>query len=104
MTLTLPLCGSCAAQPFDPDQPSRAAQFAYLRAMAAHEHRMIPHLAALARHDLAPLDGAEVLYLLNHGENFGARRGRVSFKTRFAERFEIRDAAVSAKLRSTYGL
>jgi hypothetical protein len=98
------LCGSCAAQPFDPGQPSHAAQFAYLREMAAHEHRMIPHLAALARHRLAPLGGQEVLYLLNHGENFGARRGRVSFKTRFAERFEIRDDALTARLRALYRL
>lgn len=98
------LCGSCAAQPYDPGQPSRAAQFAYLQAMAAHEHRMIPYLAALAGHRLAPLPGAEVLYLLNHGENFGARRGRVSFKTRFVERFQIADPHEAARLRRTYAL
>jgi hypothetical protein len=39
-----------------------------------------------------------VLYVLNHGENFGARRGRVSFKTRFVERFRIEDPDLLAAI------
>ena len=84
------LCGSCAALPHDPNLPESAA---FLGAMWQHEHRMFPYLAALAGAPLQPLPEPAVLYELNHGENFGARRGRVSFKTRFVERFEIEDRA-----------
>ncbi len=82
------LCGSCAAVHHDPALPESAA---FLGAMTAHEHRMFPHLAALAGLPLTPLSRPSVLYELNHGENFGARRGRVGFKTRFVERFRVRD-------------
>lgn len=82
------LCGSCAALHFDPDLPEVAA---FLRAMTQHEHRMFPYLAALSGQRLTPLSEPRVLYVLNHGENFGARRGRVGFKTRFVERFRIND-------------
>lgn len=82
------LCGSCAALGHDPDLPQSAA---FLQAMTQHEHRMFPYLAALAGRRLSPLSEPSVLYVLNHGENFGARRGRVSFKTRFVERFRIDD-------------
>jgi hypothetical protein len=84
------LCGSCTALAHDPDQP---ASVPFMRAMTAHEHRMFPHLAALAGRRLTPLSRASVLYVLNHGENFGARRGRVGFKTRFVQRFKLTDAA-----------
>ncbi|MBV6635725.1 MAG: hypothetical protein KI788_07470, partial [Mameliella sp.] len=82
------LCGSCAALAHDPDLQQSTA---FLQAMTQHEHRMFPYLAALAGRTLAPLSQPAVLYVLNHGENFGARRGRVSFKTRFVERFRIDD-------------
>ncbi|MBV2358253.1 hypothetical protein KUH32_00565 [Thalassococcus sp. CAU 1522] len=84
------LCGSCAAVLHDPALPQSAD---FLRAMTAHEHRMFPYLAALAGKRLAPLSRPSVLYVLNHGENFGARRGRVGFKTRFVQRFRITDPA-----------
>lgn len=95
-TLRLPLrkpfwklCGSCVALRHDPAVP---AFDAFLAAMTQHEHRMFPYLARLAGLGLTPLPFPAVLYELNHGENFGARRGRVSFKARFVERFRIRDA------------
>ncbi|EPX78869.1 hypothetical protein [Salipiger mucosus] len=80
------LCGSCAALLHDPGLPESAA---FLRAMTQHEHRMFPYLAALAGQRLTPLSRPSVLYVLNHGENFGARRGRVGFKTRFVQRFRM---------------
>ncbi|WP_425098935.1 hypothetical protein [Tropicibacter sp. S64] len=84
------LCGSCAALSHDPAQRESAA---FLKSMTAHEHRMFPYLAALAGRTLTPLRRPSVLYILNHGENFGARRGRVGFKTRFVDRFRITDPA-----------
>lgn len=78
------LCGSCAALLHDPALPQSAA---FLRAMTGHEHRMFPYLARLAGRPLAALRQPSVLYVLNHGENFGARRGRVGFKTRFVQRY-----------------
>lgn len=89
------LCGSCAALAHDPDLPQSTA---FLQAMTQHEHRMFPYLAALAGRTLAPLSQPAVLYVLNHGENFGARRGRVSFKTRFVERFRIDDPSELAQI------
>ncbi|MBR9840621.1 MAG: hypothetical protein GYB50_22440 [Rhodobacteraceae bacterium] len=80
------LCGSCAAVFHDPALPQSAA---FLRAMTAHEHRMFPYLARLAGRRLRPLARPSVLYVLNHGENFGARRGRVGFKTRFVQRYAV---------------
>lgn len=82
------LCGSCLALLHDPAQPQSAA---FLRAMTQHEHRMFPYLAALAGRAPARFRKPAVLYVLNHGENFGARRGRVGFKTRFVQRFRITD-------------
>ncbi|MGR3502787.1 hypothetical protein [Pseudaestuariivita sp.] len=79
------LCGSCAALHVDPS--SGPETHALLHAMSAHEHRMFPYLATLAGTRLAALETARVVYVLNHGENFGARRGRVSFKARYVERF-----------------
>ncbi len=89
------LCGSCAAIAHDPALPQSTA---FLRAMTAHEHRMFPYLADLAGHSLTPLSMPAVLYVLNHGENFGARRGRVGFKTRFVERFRIDDPDALAEI------
>ncbi|MBU2960198.1 hypothetical protein KO516_04995 [Citreicella sp. C3M06] len=80
------LCGSCAAIYHDPALPQSAR---FLREMTAHEHRMFPYLARLAGAPLRPLAQPSVLYVLNHGENFGARRGRVGFKTRFVQRFAL---------------
>lgn len=93
------LCGSCAALLHDPGQPESTA---FLRAMMQHEHRMFPHLAALAGRRLKPLPFPAVLYVLNHGENFGARRGRVGFKTRFVHRFRIDDPAVLETIRRDF--
>ena len=87
------LCGSCAALYHWPDLPPSTAA---LRAMTQHEHRMFPYLAALMGQKLTPLSKPAVLYVLNHGENFGARRGRVGFKTRFVARFRIDDPATLA--------
>ncbi|KNG93135.1 hypothetical protein [Pseudaestuariivita atlantica] len=81
------LCGSCAALRIDPAAGPEGP--ALLQAMSAHEHRMFPHLAALAGQRLTPLRAASVVYLLNHGDNFGARRGRVGFKARYVDRFAL---------------
>jgi hypothetical protein len=89
------LCGSCAALAHDPDVPESTA---FLKAMTAHDHRMFPYLASLAGQRLTPFERPSVLYVLNHGENFGARRGRVSFKTRFVQRFKIEDQIALADI------
>ena len=89
------LCGSCAAIRVDPQVPESTA---FLSAMVAHEHRMFPYLAALAGLRLQPFARPMVLYVLNHGENFGARRGRVRFKTRFVNRFAMPKDQVPAAL------
>ena len=83
------LCGSCAAVLHDPALPDSAA---FLREMWQHEHRMFPHLAALAGLPLAAFSRPSVLYEVNHGENFGARRGRTSYKTRFVARYRVTEA------------
>ena len=83
------LCGSCLALHHDPALPQSAD---FLREMTQHEHRMFPYLATLAGRTPVPFRKPAVLYVLNHGENFGARRGRVGFKTRFVQRFRIADA------------
>ena len=89
------LCGSCMALPIRPDAaPDRA----FLQAMTGHEHRMFPHLARLAGFRLRRIGVPRVLYILNHGENFGARRGRVGFKTRFVQRFALSETDGRAAL------
>jgi hypothetical protein len=70
--------------------------------MTSHEHRMFPYLARLAGHSLAPLSRPSVLYVLNHGENFGVRRGRVGFKTRFVERFAVDDPETLAGIAADF--
>ncbi|WP_323767932.1 hypothetical protein [Marinovum sp.] len=89
------LCGSCAALRFDLANGQPEVDF--LREMSQHEHRMFPYLARLAGRPLTALAAPRVLYLLNHGENFGARRGRVSFKTRFVQRFRVSDDSAIRK-------
>ena len=84
------LCGSCMALPHDPALRESAN---FLRAMTQHEHRMFPYLARLAGYRPQTLTPPSVLYVLNHGENFGARRGRVGFKTRFVERYRRTEPA-----------
>ncbi|MEQ5868473.1 hypothetical protein J4E08_01025 [Sagittula sp. NFXS13] len=95
------LCGSCASLAHDPDIPESAL---FLREMTQHEHRMFPYLARLAQRTLSPISFASVLYVLNHGENFGARRGRVGFKTRFVERFKIEDPEELARIAAGFPL
>jgi hypothetical protein len=95
------LCGSCAAVYHDPSEP---ASTAFITEMTQHEHRMFPYLAALAGQPLAPLSRPSVLYMLNHGENFGARRGRVGYKTRFVQRYRVTDDAALAAIRRDFGL
>jgi len=85
------LCGSCAAFAFD--MTGGSDDSGLIGAITAHEHRMFPYLARLAGRPLVPLEGPAALYIVNHGENFGARRGRTSFKTRFVRRFALPDDA-----------
>lgn len=110
-TLTAPLrkpfwklCGSCAAVRYDLTHAGASSEIDFLREMSQHEHRMFPYLAALAGRPLEPLSQPFVTYLLNHGDNFGARRGRVSFKTRFVQRYEITDPARLARIRADFDL
>ncbi|KAA9010121.1 glycosyltransferase family A protein [Histidinibacterium aquaticum] len=95
------LCGSCAA--FATDLRDARGP-AFLAAATAHEHRMFPYLARLAGRPLSPLSRPSVLYELNHGENFGARRGRVGFKTRFTRRFAVTDRAELARIAEDFAL
>lgn len=95
------LCGSCTAVFHDPSEP---ASTAFIAEMTQHEHRMFPYLAALAGRPLSPLRRPSVLYMLNHGENFGARRGRVGYKTRFVQTYRIDDAATLARIKSDFAL
>lgn len=95
------LCGSCAALYHDPSAP---ASTAFLAEMTQHEHRMFPYLAALSGHRLHPLSRPSVLYMLNHGENFGARRGRVGYKTRFVQRYRIDDPVTLDAIKGDFGL
>ncbi|OSQ51708.1 glycosyltransferase family protein [Marivita geojedonensis] len=95
------LCGSCAALYHD---PASSEATAFLAEMTQHEHRMFPYLAALAGQPLHPLNRPSVLYMLNHGENFGARRGRVGYKTRFVQSYRIDEPEALATIRSDFGL
>ncbi len=80
------LCGSCAAFRYE-----TAADADWIQSITAHEHRMFPYLAQLSGRALMPLSQPAALYVLNHGDNFGVRRGRVSFKSRYVERFALTD-------------
>ncbi|MEC9197287.1 MAG: hypothetical protein VX378_03105 [Pseudomonadota bacterium] len=97
------LCGSCCAYAFDLRQ-NPAEQIAFLTEATQHEHRMFPYLGALAGRTLTALSAPKALYMLNHGENFGARRGRVSFKQRFTQRFEITDPESLKEIRKDFAL
>lgn len=88
------LCGSCAALRYSGQQVERD----HLAAMLSHEHRLFPHLCALAGRPLTPFEDPTVLYLLNHGDNFGARRGRTGFKPRFVQKFQCTGPARTALL------
>ena len=96
------LCGSCAALRVTPQTAKEDR--AFLAEATQHEHRMFPYLAKLAGRPLAPLPSGSALYVLNHGENFGARRGRISFKTRFTKRFAVRDAGELDRIRNRFSL
>ncbi len=91
------LCGSCAAIRYRPEDGP-----AFLSELTQHEHRMFPYLAALAGRPLKPLQDPAALYILNHGDNFGARRGRVSSKTRFTQRYAITDPQQIADIRTPF--
>ncbi|WP_224825650.1 hypothetical protein [Cognatishimia sp. MH4019] len=91
------LCGSCAALRYRPEDSP-----AFLTELTQHEHRMFPYLAALAGRPLQPLPTAAALYVLNHGDNFGARRGRVSSKTHFTQRYAITDPQRIAQIRAAF--
>ena len=94
------LCGSCAAFGFDLRKGTEDVDL--IGAIAAHEHRMFPYLARLAGRRLTPLTEPSALYIVNHGENFGARRGRVGFKTRFVERYALPEQD-AARVRALFG-
>lgn len=94
------MCGSCAAFRFDFSRDQGDAE--WLAAATAHEHRMFPYLAALAGRPLAPLRQEAVLYIVNHGENFGKRRGRVGFKTRYVQRFRVGDRTTLARIEADF--
>lgn len=96
------LCGSCAALRYD--LANGTAELAFLREMSQHEHRMFPYLARLAGRPLRPLSHPMVTYLLNHGDNFGARRGRVGFKTRFVQRYRITDQHALDRINRAFAL
>ncbi|MCL3883015.1 hypothetical protein [Marivita sp. GX14005] len=95
------LCGSCCAMYHDPSEP---ASTRFLAEMTQHEHRMFPYLAKLAGQDTAPLSQPLVLYIINHGENFGARRGRTGYKTRFVQRYRITDPDALTAIRRDFAL
>jgi hypothetical protein len=81
------LCGSSAAFRYRPEESVQMGDF--LSLTTQHEHRMFPYLAKLANRKLQISTENLVMYELNHGENFGLRRNRGTFKERFTARFEI---------------
>ncbi len=94
------MCGSSAAFRFDFTRDRQDGE--YLAAITSHEHRMFPYLAALAGRPLTTLEQEAVLYVVNHGENFGKRRGRVGFKTRYVKRFPVTDAGTLARIEAEF--
>ena len=81
------LCGSCAAFRYDPNEPKLLRRL--IIEMSQHEHRMFPYLAKLAGRSLCSLQNTMIMYEFNHGQNFGLRRNRGSFKSRFIKRYRI---------------
>ena len=94
------MCGSCAAFRFDFTRDSKDGE--YLAAITSHEHRMFPYLARLAARPLVSMQQEAVLYMVNHGENFGKRRGRVGFKTRYVRRFAVTDQRTLARIEAEF--
>lgn len=91
-------CGSCIS--FHYDLRAGEADIRLLQALMQYEHRLYPYFAALAGLDLVSDPAISALYRLNHGENFGKRRGRGGFKSRFAARHAL-DAKARADLIAT---
>ena len=83
------LCGSCAAFRYDPNEPKLLHRL--ITEITQHEHRMFPYLAKLAGRSLCSLQNTMIMYEFNHGQNFGLRRNRGSFKSRFIKRYSIND-------------
>ena len=83
------LCGSCAAFRYDPNEPKLLRRL--ITEITQHEHRMFPYLAKLAGRSLCSLQNSMIMYEFNHGQNFGLRRKRGSFKSRFIKRYRIND-------------
>jgi len=83
------LCGSCAAFRYDPNEPKLLRRL--ITEITQHEHRMFPYLAKLAGRSLCSLQNTMIMYEFNHGQNFGLRRNRGSFKSRFIKRYRIND-------------
>ncbi|NCW14239.1 MAG: hypothetical protein EBW38_03170 [Rhodobacteraceae bacterium] len=81
------LCGSCAAFRYDPNEPKLLHRL--ITEITQHEHRMFPYLAKLAGRSLCSLQNTMIMYEFNHGQNFGLRRNRGSFKSRFIKRYRI---------------
>jgi hypothetical protein len=81
------LCGSCAAFRYDPNEPKLLRRL--ITEITQHEHRMFPYLAKLAGRSLCSLQNTMIMYEFNHGQNFGLRRNRGSFKSRFIKRYRI---------------
>ncbi len=94
------LCGSCATFRYDPNEHKLMQDF--LRATFQHEHRMFPYLASLAGRPLHSLKDNLVIYEFNHGENFGLRRNRGNYKSRFVERYRIKDTSVLKELPNNF--
>ena len=83
------LCGSCAAFRYDPNEPKLLHRL--ITELTQHEHRMFPYLAKLAGRSLCSLQNTMIMYEFNHGQNFGLRRNRGSFKSRFIKWYRIND-------------
>ena len=81
------LCGSCAAFRYDPNEPKLLRRL--ITEISQHVHRMFPYLAKLAGRSLCSLQNTMIMYEFNHGQNFGLRRNRGSFKSRFIKRYRI---------------
>ena len=81
------LCGSCAAFRYDPNEPKLLRRL--ITEITQHEHRMFPYLAKLAGRSLCSRQNTMIMYEFNHGQNFGLRRNRGSFKSRFIKRYRI---------------
>ena len=81
------LCGSCAAFRYDPNEPKLLRRL--IKEITQHEHRMFPYMAKLAGRSLCSIQNNMIMYEFNHGQNFGLRRNRGSFKSRFIKRYRI---------------